>query len=102
GYHCVIGVYRRGTRQLAVFPGSTVPNRALMERQRASGSGATIANLLPTGCYTYHVGQHRAVTGAFILQPHVVVLRTLDDLCYDVRDVWQPHSPGDNIHPGFT
>jgi endonuclease G len=102
GYHCVIGVYRRGSGQLAVFPGSTVPNWALMERQRAGGSSAKIANLLPTGCYTYHVGQHRAVTGAFVLQPDVIVLRTLDDLVYEVGDVWEQHSPGDNIHPGFT
>ena len=102
GYHCVIGVYRRGTNQLAVFPGSTVPNWALMERQRATGSAGTIANLLPTGCYRYHIGQHRAVTGAFLLQPDVVVLRSLDNLVYEVTDVWQQHSPGDNIHPGFT
>ena len=102
GYHCVIGVYRRGTNQIAVFPGSTVPNWALMERQRAAGSSGKIANLLPTGCYSYHIGQHRAVTGAFVLQPDVVVLRSLDDLVYEVTDVWEQHSPGDNIHPGFS
>jgi hypothetical protein len=102
GYHCVIGVYRRGTNLIAAFPGSTVPNWALMERQRATGSRGKIANLLPTGCYTYHVGQHRAVTGTFVLQPDVVVLRSLDDLIYQVTDVWEQHSPADNIHPGFS
>jgi Papain-like cysteine protease AvrRpt2/Putative peptidoglycan binding domain len=102
GYHCVMGVFRRGTNQLAVFPGSTVPNWALMERQRATGSRGKIANLLPTGSYSYHIGQHRAVTGAFVLQPDVVVLRSLDDLVYQVTDVWEEHSPGDNIHPGFS
>ena len=102
GFHCVIGVYRRSSGQLAVFSGSTVPNWALMEQQRAGGPGAQIANLLPTGCYTYHVGQHRAVTGAFILQPDVAVLRSRDNLVYEVSDAWERHSPGDNIHPGFT
>lgn len=102
GYHCVLGVYRRSTGQLAVFPGSTVPNWSLMERQRTGGAQAQIANLLPTGCYTYHVGRHRAVNGAFVLQPDVVVLRSRDNLVFEVTDVWQRHSPGDNIHPGFS
>jgi papain like cysteine protease AvrRpt2/putative peptidoglycan binding protein len=102
GYHCVLGVYRRSTGEIAVFPGSTVPNWALMEKQRAAGATAQIANLLPTGCYDYHVGAHRAVTGAFVLQPDVLVLRTRDNLVFDVRDGWERHTPADNIHPGFT
>ena len=102
GFHCVIGVYQRSTGQIAVFSASTVPNWALMEQERAAGADAKIANLLPTGCYTYHVGKHRAVDGAFILQPDVLVLRSRDNLVYEVGDSWERHSPGDNIHPSFT
>ncbi len=100
-FHCVLGVWRRSTGQLTAFSGSTVPNGRLMTLQRAAGAGAQIANLLPTGRYEVEVGQHRAVTGAFILQPDVAVLRTNDDLVYQVTDDWERHSPADNIHPAF-
>ena len=102
GYHCVLGVFRQSTGELAVFSASTVPNWSLMEEQRTAAADAKIANLLPTGCYRYQVGVHRAVRGAFILQPNVLVLRTRDNLVYDVGDAWEIHSPADNIHPGFT
>jgi N-acetylmuramoyl-L-alanine amidase len=101
GFHCVLGVWRRSTDELTVFNGSTVPNWRHMERQRAAGAGAQLANLLPTGRYTYSVGKHRAVNGAFLSPPDVVVLRSNDDLVYEVSDVWEKHSPADNIHPGF-
>jgi peptidoglycan hydrolase-like protein with peptidoglycan-binding domain len=99
-YHCVLGVWKRSTNQLAVFSGSTVPNWKLMNLQKENGGQR--ANMLLTGRYSYTVGQHRAVTGAFIQQPNVVVLRSNDDLMYEIGDVFERHSPADNIHPGFS
>ncbi len=99
-FHCVLGVWKRSTRELAVFQGSTVPNWRFMEEQRSQGG--QLANLLPTGRYIYTVGQHRAVTGAFIQQPNVIVLRSNDDLIFETSDDWERHSPADNIHPAFS
>ncbi|HLF93671.1 MAG TPA: hypothetical protein VJB14_09415, partial [Planctomycetota bacterium] len=98
--HCVLGVWRRSARELAVFPGSTVPNWRHMEEQRSKGGQR--ANMLPTGRYQYTVGTHRAVEGAFILPGRVVVLRSNDDLVYETTDDWEEHAPADNIHPGFS
>jgi N-acetylmuramoyl-L-alanine amidase len=103
---CVLGLWRpaRGADAgaLAVFTGSTVPNRRWMVAQRARGGGVAVANLLPTGLYDYRPGDHRFVPGVFVIQPRVVVRRTLDDLQYSVHDVFEEASPADNIHPAFT
>lgn len=100
---CVLGVWRRSAGQLAVFTSSTVPNWRLMEQQRQQWGGNAapaggVANLLPTGCYTYVVGAHRDIPGAFQQSGEVVVLRTRDDLIYEVTDYWQRGRVGDNIH----
>jgi N-acetylmuramoyl-L-alanine amidase len=100
--HCVVGVWKRSTRQLAVFQASTIPNWKLMESAR---QGGTHANLLPTGRYLYHVGPHRPgsshpIPGAFRQVGRVVVLRTDDDLTYTVTDRWEAAAVGDNIHAG--
>ncbi len=100
GFHCVLGVFRRSTGEIAVFSGSTVPNWEHMEKQRTKGG--QLANLLPTGRYLYTIGKHRAVKGAFILAGEVVVLRSADDLVYQTTDTWERHTPGDNIHPSFS
>jgi hypothetical protein len=101
-FHCVLGVWNRATGQLSVFQASTVPNWRLMEAYRQGGDKA---NLLPTGRYVYRVGTHRPnkpsrIPGAFIQHGPVVVLRTVDDLVYTVRDMWDSGHVGDNIHPG--
>jgi peptidoglycan hydrolase-like protein with peptidoglycan-binding domain len=100
-FHCVLGVWRRSSGQIALFQGSTVPNWRLMEGFRQGGERA---NLLPTGLYSYKVGTHRpntrgAIPGAFIQQGEVTVARTLDDLVYTVHDLWEAGAVGDNIHP---
>lgn len=99
-YRCVLGIWKRSTGTLAVFPGSTVPNWGYMCVQ-ATGGGRE-ANLLPTGRYLYNVGRHRSVDGAFILGREVVVVRSNDDLIFETTDLWERWSPADNIHPGFN
>ncbi|MBU0680015.1 MAG: peptidoglycan-binding protein [Proteobacteria bacterium] len=96
--HCVVGVWKRSTKQLTAFNGSTVPNWRHMERQL---TGAANANMLPTGFYSYRVGKHRSVEGAFIQNGPVVVIRSNDDLIYEITDDFDKCHPGDNIHPGF-
>lgn len=100
-FHCVLGVWKRSTSQLCVFRASTVPNRRHMRRQLNSSNGQ-LCNMLPTGRYSYTVGRHRAVRGAFIQQPKVVVQRTKEDLTYETTDFYERHDPADNIHPAFS
>ncbi len=104
GYHCVLGVWKRSTGQVAVFPGSTVPNWHHMNKQKTRGGQR--ANLLLTGRYFYtvgdHHGEHKTILGAFRQQPDVVVLRSHDDLIYERGDDFERHSPADNIHPGLS
>lgn len=100
--HCVIGVWKRSTRQLAAFAASTVPNWRLMESHR---QGRQHANMMPTGRYRYRVGSHRPGTsgeipGAFVQMGRATVLRTEDDLTYTVADRWEAGAVGDNIHAG--
>lgn len=103
---CVLGVWNRNTKQVALYTGSTVPNLKHMRRQMERGCQnreirARKCNLLPTGRYEYAVGFHRNVPGAFRMLQRVVVLRSCDDLAYRLTDAWDPCSPGDNIHPTF-
>jgi N-acetylmuramoyl-L-alanine amidase len=99
-FRCVLGVWRRSTGELCAFSGSTVPDRRHMERQRVAGAGH-LCNLLPTGCYTYRVGHHRAVEGAFILQTPTVVLRAIEGRGYTSSSHFEQDRPADNIHPAF-
>lgn len=62
---CVLGVWRRTEERIAVFAGSTVPNRHALGLQaaafaRGEGRGQVwrIANVLPTGRHEYTVGSH--------------------------------------------
>lgn len=103
-YRCVIGVWNRTTNQLAAFTASTVPNWKTMRSQQEKGG--QIANMLPTGLYRYHVGDHTRnngdkIKGVFRQQPKVVLVRSNEDLMYETNDYWERHSPSDNIHPGF-
>ncbi len=101
---CVIGVWKRSTNQVAAFLGSTVPYWQGMVKQTEKPNG-DICNLMPTGRYLFTVGTHRPkepefiIPGALRQQKDVAMLRTLDDLIYEVTDVWDFGDPADNIHP---
>lgn len=103
---CVLGVWDRGTREVAMFEGSTVPNRTNMKRQIGKADGdrilASNCNMLPTGRYRYVCGAHRGtLNGAFAMAEKVVVLRSCNDMRYGLDDIWDACRPGDNIHPAF-
>lgn len=113
---CVLGVWRRADDRLAVFSGSTVPNRHALTLQAAAfaraGAGRPvwrIANVLPTGRHDFTVGAHgewqptalrsAGLTGAAIIQPALRSssgLLAWRDLTLDAGAVL------DNIHPAVT
>lgn len=113
---CVLGVWRRADNRVAVFSGSTVPNRYALTLQAAAfvraGAGGPvwrIANVLPTGRHDFTVGAHGGwqptafrsadLSGAATIQP---ALRSSTgqlawrDLTLDAGTVL------DNIHPAVT
>jgi hypothetical protein len=101
---CVMGVWDRGTGQVALFPGSTVPNADAVVSWRTKQDKG---NLLPTGLYGYIEGEHNGKPGCFLLRSslnvkrRVVVRRSSNDLTYSLDDMAHPCEPGDNIHPTF-
>lgn len=103
---CVLGVWDRQAREVALFEGSTVPNRTNMKKQIGQADGdrilASTCNMLPTGRYRYVCGAHRkTLNGAFVMAEKVVVLRSCNDMRYGLDDIWDACRPGDNIHPAF-
>jgi endonuclease G len=110
---CTLGVWSRSTGQVAVFQGSTVPDRrAVLKWKQTRKAG----NLLATGLYGYIIGAHATIgkngklnarPGCFLLREtadvkrEVIVRRSADDLSYELTDVIDRSRPGDNIHPTF-
>jgi hypothetical protein len=113
-FRCVMGVLNRETGRLWAYRASTVPNaKAVLGCFNLAQAGASLSgNILPTGCYTYTVGTHKAghptreIRGVLRLSrsatgaSEVVVLRSITDTVYDRRDLWDLCAPADNIHPG--
>lgn len=111
-YRCVIGVLNRETRRLSAYRASTVPNaNAVLTGFIKAQRGEFEGNVLPTGCYLYTVGTHRAGTASEIRgvlrlsktldgASVVIALRSTNDVVYDRRDFWHRCAPADNIHPG--
>lgn len=112
-FRCVMGVCDRETGRLWAFRASTVPEaRALVNGVIKARRGVFEGNVLPTGCYTYTVGTHRANTARAIhgvlrlaktpdSASRAIVLRSTEDVIYDRRDFWHDCAPADNIHPGL-
>lgn len=101
---CVIGVWKRSINQFAVFSGSTVPFWQSIIKQ-TEDKNAKLCNLISTGMFEYSVGTHRKdceeykICGVLRQQGKIPVLRTLNDLIFDVSDEWDFADVGDNIHP---
>ena len=99
---CVVGVWKRSTKEVAVFSGSTVPYWKSMENYRQDGEKC---NMLSTGRYLHTINTDRSghatleIKGALIQQGAVTVVRTLNNLTYEVTDMWDFEAVGDNIHP---
>jgi hypothetical protein len=102
-FRCVIGVWNLKTDMLSGFIATTVPNRGIVEQYtRLPQKGG---NMLPCGCYQYVVGTHHQThRGCLREGGPVAVLRSSDNLFYDVKDKWDFRKddwPYDNIHPAF-
>ena len=101
---CVIGVWKHKSNEIAVFSGSTVPFWQSIVKQ-IEDKNAKLCNLLSTGLYQYSVGTHRKdfeeykICGVLRQEGKVPVLRTFNDLIFDVSDEWDFANVGDNIHP---
>lgn len=113
---CVLGVWRRSDNRIAVFSGSTVPNRHALTMQAAAFSRAgpgrpvwRIANVLPTGRHEFTVGAHggwqptalrsASLSGIATIQPALrssTGLLAWRDLTLDAGAVL------DNVHPAVT
>lgn len=111
---CVIGVWRRDRKRIAVFSGSTVPNRWAMAMQAAAFAqpGRTVwrmANVLATGRHDFIVGAHggwqpsalisAGRDGRAIPQP---AFRSKSGLLSKADLVLDPVVVLDNIHPALT
>lgn len=101
---CLLGVWRPGEGQIALFRASTAPAVSNMFKALQTRGGG--ASLLPTGLYDYRAGPHkraypdRIQRGALLIEGQYVVLRTPDDLSYDPlqpNDIWT-RGAAHNIH----
>ena len=97
-FRCVLGVYNLTTRRLSGYVGNTVPCPKAVVLCRHDQDNS---NLLPCGAYSFYVGTHTGRPGCFIEAAPKCVLRTKNDLAYDIHDVWDACSPVDDIHPAF-
>ena len=123
GRRCVIGIWDRFDARIAVFSGSTVPNRLHVElhrqyarwrkasrdgrrRTQVTDPGVWRTHLLPQGLYDYRVGTHlpQADTsrqpGALMLAKPAPVLRAASGLSYTHTEQWDylDYPPGNGIH----
>ncbi|MGI8430755.1 MAG: peptidoglycan-binding domain-containing protein [Chthoniobacterales bacterium] len=101
---CTLGQWMPERRTLAVFPGSTCPNQALVIS--AKGKGGAGVNQLLTGYYSFVKGMHhadkRSGHQAFRQEEERVVLRNTDDLDFDFHDRLERGVQFDNLHCGFS
>jgi N-acetylmuramoyl-L-alanine amidase/murein DD-endopeptidase MepM/ murein hydrolase activator NlpD/peptidoglycan hydrolase-like protein with peptidoglycan-binding domain len=105
---CVIGVWKRSTKQIAVFIGSTVPNWSAVIKQHGKPNKLDESNMRPTGRYKHKVGTHKKeadplyIASVFREDEEVPAIRTLNNAIYEITDIWTFGRPGDNIHPTRT
>lgn len=111
---CIIGAWHRDQRRIAVFSGSTVPNRWAMAMQAAAFAqpGRTVwrmANVLATGRHDFIVGAHggwqpsalisAGRDGRAIPQP---AFRSKSGALAKAEMVLDPVVVLDNVHPALT
>ncbi|MCH9808072.1 MAG: peptidoglycan-binding protein [Alphaproteobacteria bacterium] len=109
-FRCTIGYYDRTTKRITAYLASTVPNVKFMENyyrivNKKNPRSKTRSNLLPTGCYAFHIGTHgggRVSPALRMIDPDMTVLRTSNDLTYKMDDYWHRCQPYDNIHCAYT
>lgn len=105
---CTLGQWRPSQGELALFPGSTVPNLTAM--QAAKATGGIGANMLMLGRYAYDRGVHKigkpTAHRAFRQGMFFPVWRNADDLDFDLADRLDTGRasddyPWDNLHCAF-
>lgn len=111
---CVLGVWRQDLDRIAVFAGSTVPNRWAMAMQAAAFArpGHTVwrmANVLATGRHDFIVGSHGGwepaalvsanLRGQAVPQP---AFRSRSGALRKADMVLDPVVVLDNVHPAVT
>ncbi len=103
--NCTLGQWRPGAG-FALFPGSTVPFGASVER--AISAGGMGVNQMGRGRYdTYRANWHKRSEGprghwALIQECPITLQRSSDDADYDLQDRWEVgRIAGDNIHCAF-
>ena len=103
---CIIGQWIPARRVFAIFPGSTVPHKKYI--QKALQRGGVGANRMFIGYYSYGKGQHRPSpkgTHDAWRQPDDEprpVLRTPEDLQYEITDKIELSVPYDNLHAAWS
>lgn len=101
---CTLGQWLPSSKTLAIYPGSTCPNTALVATAKRDGGEG--ANQLLTGYYLFVKGMHRQDSGsghlAFRQEETRVVLRNADDMDFDFQDAADPGIQADNLHCGFS
>jgi hypothetical protein len=101
---CTLVQWRPATRDLSVYPGSTVPNQSYVQQALAAGGAG--ANMLMTGFYAdYRKGVHHAGSptahDAFRQTEARPIRRSSDDLDFDNDDPADLENPCDNLHAAW-
>lgn len=101
---CTLGQWRPETKEIALFPGSTVPHRSYIKP--ALPAGGVGANQMATGYFAdYRKGVHKAgsVTAhdAFRQTKGRPIRRTADDYDYQNDDRVEFANPFDNLHAAW-
>lgn len=103
---CSIGQWIPARRVFAIFPGSTVPHVKYIKK--ALSRGGLGANRMFIGYYSYIKGQHRpssSGTHDAWRQPDDEprpILRTPEDLKYEITDKIEISVPYDNLHAAWS
>lgn len=101
---CLIGIWKPVENQIALFPGSTVPNLHYIKGQV---EGRAKSNCMMTGYYQYYEkGYHNPGPNhahqALRLATNVVLRRSYDDYQFTNTDVIEVGNPNDNIHAAYS
>jgi hypothetical protein len=101
---CTLGQWMPEEKEIAIFPGSTVPHRDYISKSVSRGGQG--ANQLMTGYYSdYRKGVHKAGSptehDAFRQVNFHPIRRTADDIDFDNDDRVEFDNPNDNIHAGW-
>lgn len=103
---CVIGLWLPTQKKVAVFPGSTVPNLKVIQRNNKQSHQF---NCMQLGLYTYRKGQHplsgfqphralRLVSSIVLRRANYTINNGQPVINYDSSATISVGNPGDNIH----